>query len=142
MAGACLVLGLMVALSLYLATTFTFITAREWATIRFSFVQSMWERWVRWRSRKSADAAVAQENYGSKREQVEAKARRARELAEAAERKSQEAENTTLLGGLFGWLSRKKKIEPLKPQEEVAGPAGAPGSMRQGAPATPGAGQP
>ena len=33
--GATIVLALMVALSLYLATTFTFNTAREWATMRF-----------------------------------------------------------------------------------------------------------
>ncbi len=135
--GACIVLGLMVALSLYLATTFTFNTAREWATVRFSFVQSLWERWVRWRSRKSADAAIAAENYGSKREQAEAKARRAHELAEAAARKSQETENTTLLGGLFGWLSRKKTVKPitLSPNDEIA-PAGEPASMWQAMPRT------
>jgi len=134
--GACIVLALMVALSLYLATTFTFNTAREWATVRFSFVQALWDRWVRWRSRKSADAVVANENYGSRREQSDAKARRARELAEMAQRKSQEPESTTLLGGLFGWLGRKKKIEPLKPQEEVAGPVAAQGSMWQAMPRT------
>jgi DNA segregation ATPase FtsK/SpoIIIE, S-DNA-T family len=134
--GACIVLGLMVALSLYLATTFTFNTAREWATIRFSFVQAMWDRWVRWRSRKNADASIASETYGSKREQADAKARRVRELAQAAERKIQEPETTTLLGGLFGWLGRKKKIEPisLEPHEENA--AGEQGSMWQAMPRT------
>jgi DNA segregation ATPase FtsK/SpoIIIE, S-DNA-T family len=133
--GAIIVLGLMVALSLYLATTFTFNTAREWATMRFSFVQAMWDRWVRWRRRKNADAAIASENYGSKRELADAKAKRARELAEAEERKSQEPENTTLLGGLFGWLGRKKKIEPisLTPHEEIAAEAG---SMWQAMPRT------
>jgi S-DNA-T family DNA segregation ATPase FtsK/SpoIIIE len=126
----------MVALSLYLATTFTFNTAREWATVRFSFVQSLWERWVRWRSRKSADAAVAAENYGSKREQSEAKARRTRELAEAAARKSRESESTTLLGGLFGWLSRKKTVKPitLDPHEDI--PAREQASMWQAMPRT------
>src|SRR5271155_2437173 len=44
--GAVIVLALMVALSLYLATTFTFNTAQEWATARFGFVQRLWERWV------------------------------------------------------------------------------------------------
>ncbi len=133
--GAIIVLGLMVALSLYLATTFTFNTAREWATMRFSFIQAMWDRWVRWRHRKNADAAIASENYGSKRELADAKARRARELAEATERKNQEPENTTLLGGLFGWLGRKKKIEPisLTPHEELAAEAG---SMWQAMPRT------
>ena len=134
--GAVIVLGLMVALSLYLATTFTFNTAREWATIRFSFVQAMWDRWARWRRRKNIDAAIASENYGSKRELADAKARRARELAEAAERKSQASDNTTLLGGLFGWLGRKKKIEPISLASHEEGAAGEHGSMWQGMPRT------
>jgi DNA segregation ATPase FtsK/SpoIIIE, S-DNA-T family len=118
--GAIIVLGLMVALSLYLATTFTFNTAREWATIRFSFIQSLWERWVRWRE-KRVGANLNTETYGSKRERADAKARRERELAEAAERQSQEAERTTLLGSLFGWLGRKKRVEriTLTPHEAV-----------------------
>ncbi len=134
--GAVIVLGLMVALSLYLATTFTFNTAREWATIRFSFVQAMWDRWVRWRSRKNEDAAIAAENYGSKRELADAKARRARELAEAADKKSQEPDSTTLLGGLFGWLGRKKKIEPITLASHEESPAGEHGSMWQAMPRT------
>ncbi|WP_125484893.1 DNA translocase FtsK [Edaphobacter aggregans] len=118
--GACIVLALMVALSLYLATTFTFNTAREWATIRFSFIQAMWDRWVRWRE-KRVGANLDTETYGSKRERADAKARRERELAEAAEKQSEEVERTTLLGSLFGWLGRKKKIEriTLAPHEAV-----------------------
>ena len=134
--GAVIVLGLMVALSLYLATTFTFNTAREWATVRFSFVQAMWDRWVRWRSRKDRDAAIAAENYGSKRELADAKAKRARELAEAAERKSQEPNSTTLLGGLFGWLGRKKRIEPISLASREESATGEHGSMWQGMPRT------
>ncbi len=118
--GACIVLALMVALSLYLATTFTFNTAREWATIRFSFIQALWDRWVRWRE-KRVGANLDTETYGSKRERADAKARRERELAEAAEQQTQEAERTTLLGSLFGWLGRKKRVEriTLTPHEAV-----------------------
>ncbi len=36
--GACIVVALMVCLSLYLATTFTFNTAREWIGARFGFI--------------------------------------------------------------------------------------------------------
>lgn len=108
--GASIVLALMVALSLYLATTFTFNTAREWTTMRFGFAQRMWERWVQWReSRQGDDLPV--EQYGSKRERAEMRARRERELAERKERAADERKNassTTLLGGLFGWLSRRK----------------------------------
>ncbi len=116
--GACIVVALMVALSLYLTTTFTFNTAREWSLIHFSFAQSLWDRWARWRSnRKSASIAAAKEAYGNKREQAELKAQRVREQAE---RRNHRAESNTLLGGLFGWWG-KKRTEPLSvdPQEEA-----------------------
>ncbi|HTD95918.1 MAG TPA: DNA translocase FtsK [Edaphobacter sp.] len=115
--GACIVLALMVALSLYLATTFTFNTAREWATIRFGFMQRLWDWWVQRRSRHAgAEAEIAgdsYETYGSKRELAEEKARHAREMAERAERKRQEPESTTLLSGFFGWWGKKKRTEPI-----------------------------
>jgi S-DNA-T family DNA segregation ATPase FtsK/SpoIIIE len=130
------VLTLMVAVSLYLATTFTFNTAREWATIRFGFVQRLWDWWVQRRSRRAGAEAAIEESYGSKREQADAKARRARELAEEAERKRLEPESTTLLGGLFGWLSRKKRVEPISVGPEEVAPVGQPASMWQGMPRT------
>jgi DNA segregation ATPase FtsK/SpoIIIE, S-DNA-T family len=133
--GAAIVLTLMVAVSLYLATTFTFNTAREWATIRFGFVQRLWEWWVQRRSRRAGEAAI-EESYGSKREQADAKARRARELAEEAERKRLEPESTTLLGGLFGWLSRKKRVEPISVAPEEAVATGPQASMWQAMPRT------
>jgi S-DNA-T family DNA segregation ATPase FtsK/SpoIIIE len=135
--GTAIVLTLMVAVSLYLATTFTFNTAREWATIRFGFVQRLWEWWTQRRGRRAAGAeAVLEEAYGSKREQAEARARRARELAEEAERKRLEPESTTLLGGLFGWLSRKKRVEPISIVPEEVVTAGPQVSMWQGMPRT------
>jgi len=123
--GAAIVLALMVALSLYLVTTFTFNTAREWATIRFGFMQRLWDWWVQRRmgSKGLEDAgSVSYETYGSKREMADAKARRARELEERAANKGSETASTTLLSGLFGWLSRKKRVEPISidPQDEVA----------------------
>ena len=120
--GASIVLALMVALSLYLATTFTFNTAREWATMRFGFAQRMWERWSQWReSRRGADLPA--EEYGSKRERAELRAQRQHELDE---RKARQAEaklaepSTTLLGGLFGWLGRRKKVVSVaEPDDSV-----------------------
>src|SRR5271169_6582040 len=100
--GAAIVLTLMVAVSLYLATTFTFNTAREWATIRFGFLQRLWEWWVQRRNGR-ADGIATEQEYGSKREQAEAKARRVREFAEEEERKRLAPQRTTLLGSLFGW---------------------------------------
>ncbi|QHS52147.1 DNA translocase FtsK [Edaphobacter sp. 12200R-103] len=120
--GASIVLALMVALSLYLATTFTFNTAREWTTMRFGFAQRMWERWVQWReSRQGPDLPV--EQYGSKRERAELRARREHELAERKAREAEERRNksnTTLLGSLFGWLSRRKrKAEATANEDET-----------------------
>jgi DNA segregation ATPase FtsK/SpoIIIE, S-DNA-T family len=137
--GAAIVLTLMVAVSLYLATTFTFNTAREWATIRFGFLQRLWEWWVQRRSRRTGFAVSQnsnEESYGSKREQADAKARRSRELAEAAERKRLEPQSRTLLSGLFGWLSRKKPVEPISVAPEEVAAAGPQPSMWQGMPRT------
>ena len=134
--GAAIVLTLMVAVSLYLATTFTFNTAREWATVRFGFVQRLWDWWVQRRSRRAGAEAAIEESYGSKREQADAKARRAHELAEQAERKRLEPESTTLLGGLFGWLSRKKRVRPISLTPEEVPAAGPQASMWQAMPRT------
>ncbi|MEO6807253.1 MAG: DNA translocase FtsK 4TM domain-containing protein, partial [Edaphobacter sp.] len=134
--GAAIVLTLMVAVSLYLATTFTFNTAREWATIRFGFVQRLWIWWVERRSRRAGVVAANEEIYGTKREQAEAKARRARELAEEADRKRMEPESTTLLSGLFGWLSRKKRVDPISLTPEEAAAAAPQPSIFQAMPRT------
>ena len=138
--GAAIVLALMVALSLYLVTTFTFNTAREWATIRFGFMQRLWDWWVQRRMGRKGQEAVdsdSYETYGSKREMAEAKARRARELAERAANRHSEVESTTLLSGLFGWLSRKKRVEPISvAQQDEVEAAGEQASMWQAMPRT------
>ncbi|MEO6981491.1 MAG: DNA translocase FtsK, partial [Edaphobacter sp.] len=134
--GACIVLALMVVLSLYLATTFTFNTAREWATARFGFVQRLWDWWVARRMRRKGAGIAASDVYGSKREQIEIKARRTRELAEAEERKRQEPANTTLLGWLFGWWGRKKRLEGISLEQPEEAAAAEPGSVWQAMPRT------
>ena len=134
--GATIVLILMVALSLYLVTTFTFHTAREWATARFGFVQRLWEWWMQRKMRRAGAQAALEESYGSKREQAEAKARRARALAEEMERKRLEPEPTTLLGGLFGWLGRRRRVDPISIAPEEVAVAGHPSSIFQGMPRT------
>ena len=140
--GASIVLALMVALSLYLATTFTFNTAREWATIRFGFLQALWERWINFRNRRAnaklenqeESSRVKQEEFLSKREKMEEKARRARELAET---ENTPPEAGTLLGSLFGWLGRRKKNDPLTITADSDLPASQPqGSMWQAMPRT------
>jgi S-DNA-T family DNA segregation ATPase FtsK/SpoIIIE len=143
--GASIVLALMVALSLYLATTFTFNTAGEWAYIRFGFLQVLWERWTNFRNRR-ANAKLQgrgeafggkQDEFRSKRERMEEQARIARALAEAEQ--SAPRESSTLLGSLFGWLGRRKKrTEPLSiAPDSGANEAGSPpASMWQAMPRT------
>ena len=123
--GASIVLALMVALSLYLATTFTFNTAREWATMRFGFAQTMWERWTAWRERRRG-ADLSSEEYGTKRERAELRAQREHQLSNRKVRGVEEKlrePNTTLLGSLFGWLSRRKRVEVQAHAEEAMRPA-------------------
>lgn len=130
--GACIVLALMVALSLYLSTTFTFNTAREWATARFGFIERLWLWWAERQARRKGTAVDA-ETYGSKRELAEIKARRAREQAEVAARKAEEPA-TTLLGSLFGWLSRRKRVAAVESEPEM--PVTPPSSVWQAMPRT------
>jgi S-DNA-T family DNA segregation ATPase FtsK/SpoIIIE len=145
--GASIVLALMVALSLYLATTFTFNTSREWAMLRFGFIQAIWMRWNNWRNRRSNAAVLAAQaeplprEFASKREQMEEKTRRAREIAdrEAAAQRGLEQEPTTLLGSLFGWWGRRKlKSQPmsLTPDDHEVPAAGEPVSVWQAMPRT------
>ncbi len=133
--GAAILLALSVAISLYLATTFTFNTAREWATARFGFLQRLWDWWSLRRHARQSSQITPEPSYGSKREQAEATARRERELAERAERKKLKADSS-ILHSLFGWLSRKKRVEPIQvPSDNVVSPPPQT-SMWQGMPRT------
>ena len=136
--GASIVVALMVALSLYLATTFTFNTAREWTSERFGFLGAARERWAAWRGR---GVAVGEQNengeaYGSRRAKLDEAARRERERLERQAAKAPGADSgNTLLGGLFGWLSRRKRAPEVLEFEEPAAAAPA-GSMWEGMPRT------
>ena len=80
--GASIVVALMVSLSLYLATTFSFSTAREWGSARFGFATRMHARWAARREQGDLETVSpledAGEVYGAKREKLEQRARRAR----------------------------------------------------------------
>ncbi len=141
--GACLVLTLMVALSLYLATTFTFNTASEWMAARFSFVQRIRDWWAdRRRSSSDPEADEIIGAYESKRERAIERARKAEERA----RKKAPVEDfttgsladvepsTSLLGGLFGWWGRRKARRDelaVAPQDEEPMTVPVPASMWQ-----------
>jgi len=127
--GASIVVALMVVLSLYLATTFTFNTAREWATERFGFLTVPGNRWLAWRGRHAFAPELLNESgeeFGSRRAKLDQAARdvaeheRARLEREAARAAGQ---RNTLLGGLFGWWNRRRAVELVVPEEQFAEPA-------------------
>jgi S-DNA-T family DNA segregation ATPase FtsK/SpoIIIE len=107
--GASIVVALMVALSLYLATTFSFSTAGEWSTQRFGFLASLRDRIPAWRRRAAPAEAMDEsgEVYGARREKLDQQARRERERQEA--RLAKDESRDTLLSGFFGWFSRRKR---------------------------------
>ncbi len=104
--GAAVVVTVLVAVSLYLSTTFTLATARTWLLMRFSLFRSLHDRWAQWRlNRMNARVEATTERFGTKREQAEtlARANEAKAAAVAAA-----PERNTLLSGLFGWWSRRR----------------------------------
>ncbi len=119
--GASIVVALMVALSLYLATTFTFASAHEWFFHRFSLVQTLRDRLEARRQRRASREALAAglddlepepDGFASKRELAARTLRQDNERdypAPASGDTLQAAsEPPTLLGGLFGWWTRRK----------------------------------
>jgi S-DNA-T family DNA segregation ATPase FtsK/SpoIIIE len=51
--GACIVTVTLVAVAMYLSTTFSFNTAREWISIKFAFVLAWRDRWANWRKARA-----------------------------------------------------------------------------------------
>ncbi len=126
--GATVVVTLAVVLSLYLATTFTFNSAREWATLRFSFVGALRERWNARQARRRGVLPEPEmldehgEEYGSRRAKADADARRERERAERAASKALHPKHT-LLSGLFGWWNRRgEEAVSIVPHEDDSTP--------------------
>jgi DNA segregation ATPase FtsK/SpoIIIE, S-DNA-T family len=73
--GACIVTGTMVAAALYLSTTFSFNTAKEWLSVRFAFVQAWRDRWANWKAARARKREL--------RQAIKEDAARARQLARA-----------------------------------------------------------
>ena len=135
--GACIVIALMVALSLYLASTFAFNTAREWLTRHFAVVGVVREKSLSLFGRKRPKLIPAVmldeqgEVYGARREKADAQARalalkqQQREEKEAA--RAARAENS-LLSGMLVWFQslryfgRQEKLNIL-PTDDDAEPA-------------------
>ena len=73
--GACIVAVTMVAAALYLSTTFSFNTAKEWLAVRFAFVQAWRDRWTNWKAARARKREL--------RQAVKEDAARAKEFARA-----------------------------------------------------------
>ena len=73
--GACVVAVTMVAIAVYLSTTFSFNTAREWLAIRFAFIFAWRDRWTNWRAARARKKELKAE---ARMEKI-----RAKELANA-----------------------------------------------------------
>jgi S-DNA-T family DNA segregation ATPase FtsK/SpoIIIE len=148
--GATIVLALMVAVSLYLATTFTFHTASDWIERHFSIVRRISERIQEWKVRR---AAAREEKRAMKEQETAAEfsggafaSRREQNLQQAGlalEREHKTNSNSdapsTLLGSLFGWWGRlhRKQTPPIPPQDAAAAqPAEPPVSVWQSMPRT------
>jgi S-DNA-T family DNA segregation ATPase FtsK/SpoIIIE len=112
--GAIILCSLMVALSIYLTTTFTLTTASEWFTSHFGFIAKIANRYAARRSRRRNDvvngeAVTFEEGYESKREREAAKARARAVAATSAAAAPKEAASSSLLASLFGWFGRRPR---------------------------------
>jgi S-DNA-T family DNA segregation ATPase FtsK/SpoIIIE len=102
--GAMILCGLMVALSLYLTTTFLLANAGSWFTAHFGFIRSLSDRYAAWKSkRRGAADEEFDEAFASKREIAAAMARK----QEAGE--GDAARNGSLLSSFFGWFGRRNR---------------------------------
>ena len=130
--GTVIVVAAAVVISLYLATTFTFVAAREWLTTHFGFIAAIRIRWTQWRAKRQGQLAeeeleVVDDHgviYGAKREKMAAQADRDRLRAEKLAVRAAREPNT-LLSGLFGWISRRRsaslQVVPEPEPDRAAG---------------------
>ncbi len=112
--GAAVLSTLMVLISLYLATTFTLSSAREWFTSHFAFARRIRDAYyARQQRKRDAEADKVIGAYESKRERAIAKAKARADKAEsklpADPSLAPAPENTSLITSLFGWFSRRKQ---------------------------------
>ena len=132
--GTAILCGLMVALSLYLTTSFTFTTSGAWFASHVGFLSGSMTWLAAWKRRRkdaAADEVIAA--YESKRERAVEKARR-RGLAAAKsdaalapeqylDEEPVKASNSSLISGLFGWFGRYRESKDslsIVPQEDRA----------------------
>ena len=90
--GACVVAVSMVAIAVYLSTTFSFNTAREWLAVRFAFVFAWRDRWINWRAARARKKEL--------RAEARAEKIRAKELAKARKAAAGSENNEPTVSGV------------------------------------------
>ncbi|HEY1741688.1 MAG TPA: DNA translocase FtsK [Granulicella sp.] len=114
--GAMVLCALMVALSIYLTTTFMFTNASEWFASHFAFIRNTRERYAAWKDRRR-EKEIDQASYANetKRERATAKARnRAQKAATNGDTGAVRVKvNTSLLSSFLGWFGRRKNYDDL-----------------------------
>ena len=76
--GTCVVVITMVAMAVYLSTTFSFTTGREWLLVRFAFLANWRDRWANWRTARAKAAELKRvRREEAEREKALTKARKA-----------------------------------------------------------------
>ena len=138
--GAMVLCTLMVALSVYLTTTFMFTNASEWFASHFAFIRNTRERYAAWKDRRREKEAD-QVSYANetKRERATAKARsRAQKAVANSDTGAVRVRvNTSLLSSFLGWFGRRKNYDDLAAdQHDRADFAAEPPSMWQTMPRT------
>jgi S-DNA-T family DNA segregation ATPase FtsK/SpoIIIE len=105
--GTAILCGLMVALSLYLTTSFLLATARNWFAEHFSFIRNLSDRYASWKFRRANKSSEADDDaYASTRQPTAAYA--STQLDSAAD-DADDKPNTSLLSSFFGWFGRRKR---------------------------------
>ena len=120
--GTIVVLVLLVAASLYLVTAFALGSARYWLVSRFGFMRSLHDRWSQWRLKRiNARAERSPDRLSGKAHRTTGDANPLREPFHVADQDRRDTQDevagnrSTLLGGLFSWLSRRRPAA-LPPQ--------------------------
>ncbi len=101
--GAAILTGLMVALSLYLATSFALNSAPQWFNGHFAFLRGGHEQISIWRRRGAADAVPA-DGFASARGRTPTD-------TPAAAQKAEPARGNSLLAGFLRLFTRNKKAD-------------------------------
>ncbi len=114
--GACIVAGTMAAAALYLSTTFSFNTAKEWMLVRFAFAQAWRDRWSNWKAARARKREL--------RQAVKEDAARAKELARAQKAAAKAGKNAAR-----GIPALKETKPPVAPSLKVSEPNDISGEM-------------